>query len=149
MADWKKPAIMPSSDWLQTRVRCFKEIWKVGKVGRVGKVGKVGNVGEVGKVGREGLFMPTWSQLWLPVHWGILAISWQDFLSTLLQGLTWFSVTQTGCRWLISYMEQKKFLACEPEFSIDFSAPPEFSGGVMKNCLRSRCPTTAPRQPYV
>ncbi len=31
---------------------------------------------------------------------------------TLLQGLTWFSVTQTGCRWLISYMEQKKFLAC-------------------------------------
>ncbi len=41
-------------------VRCFKEIWKVGKVG---------------KVGREGLFMPTWSQLWLPVHWGILAIS--------------------------------------------------------------------------
>ena len=32
-------------------------------------------------------------------------------------------------------MEQKKFLACEPEFSVDFSAPPEFSGGVMEKCL--------------
>jgi hypothetical protein len=53
----------------------------------------------------------------------------------LLQGLTWFSATQTGCRWLISYIEQKKFLACEPEFSVDFSAPPEFSGGVMEKCL--------------
>jgi hypothetical protein len=29
----------------------------------------------------------------------------------------------------------KKFLACEPEFSGDFSAPPEFSGGVMEKCL--------------
>ncbi len=55
-------------------VWCFKQIWKVGKVG------KVGNVGKVGKVGREGLIMPTWNQLWLPVHCGILAISWQDFL---------------------------------------------------------------------
>ena len=27
-------------------------------------------------------------------------------------------------------MEQKKFLACEPEISVDLSAPPEFSGGV-------------------
>ena len=27
-------------------------------------------------------------------------------------------------------MEQKKFLACGPEFSVEFSAPPEFSGGV-------------------
>jgi hypothetical protein len=32
-------------------------------------------------------------------------------------------------------MEQKKFLACEPEFSVDFSAPPEFSGGVMEKFL--------------
>jgi hypothetical protein len=24
------------------------------------------------------------------------------------------------------------FLACGPEFSVDFSAPPEFSGGVME-----------------
>jgi hypothetical protein len=32
-------------------------------------------------------------------------------------------------------MEQKKFLACEPEFSVNFSAPPEFSGGVMEKCL--------------
>ncbi len=53
---------------------------------------------------------------------------------TLLQGLTWFSATQTGCRWLISYIEQKKFLAWEPEFYVEFSAPPEFSGGVMENC---------------
>ncbi len=58
----------------ETSVRCFKQIWKVGKVGKVGKEG------EVGKVGREGLIMPTWNQLWLPVHSGILAISWQDFL---------------------------------------------------------------------
>ncbi len=32
-------------------------------------------------------------------------------------------------------MEQKKFLACEPEFSVNFSAPPEFSGGVMEKFL--------------
>ncbi len=55
----------------------------------------------------------------------------------LLQGLRWFSVTQTGCRWLISYMEQKKLLACEPEFSVEFSAPPEFFGSVMEKCLRT------------
>ncbi len=55
----------------------------------------------------------------------------------LLQGLTWFSATQTGCRWLISYIEQKKFLACDPEISVDFSAPPEFSGGVMEKCLNT------------
>ncbi len=54
---------------------------------------------------------------------------------TLLQGLTWFSATQTGCRWLISYIEQKKFLACGPEFSVEFSAPPEFSGGVTEKYL--------------
>ncbi len=63
-----------------TSVRCFKEI---------GKVGKVGEVGKVGKVGREGLFMPTWSQLWLSVHCGILAISWQNFLSILAPYLAW------------------------------------------------------------
>jgi hypothetical protein len=43
-----------------------------------GKVGKVGNVGKVGKVGREGLIMPTWNKLLLPVNCEILAISWQD-----------------------------------------------------------------------
>jgi hypothetical protein len=56
-------------------------------------------------------------------------------IPTLLQGLTWFSVTQTGCRWLKTYIEQKKFLACEPEISVDLSAPPEFSGGVMEKFL--------------
>ncbi len=37
-----------------------------------------GTVGKVGKVGREGLIMPTWNQMLLPVNCGILAISWQD-----------------------------------------------------------------------
>jgi hypothetical protein len=32
-------------------------------------------------------------------------------------------------------MEQKKLLACEPEFPVDFSAPLKFSGGVMEKCL--------------
>ena len=34
-----------------------------------------------------------------------------------------------------SYIEQKQFLACGPEFSVEFSAPPEFSGGEMEKCL--------------
>jgi hypothetical protein len=55
--------------------------------------------------------------------------------NTLLKGLTWFSATHAGCRWLISYMEQKKFLACGPEFSVEFSAPPEFCGGVTEKYL--------------
>jgi hypothetical protein len=54
---------------------------------------------------------------------------------TLLQGLTLISGTQTGCRRLDSYIEQKKFLACGPEFSVEFSAPPEFSGGVTEKYL--------------
>ena len=55
---------------------------------------------------------------------------------TLLQGLTLISGTQTGCRRLDSYKkEQKKFLACGPEFSVEFSAPPEFSGGVTEKLL--------------
>jgi hypothetical protein len=29
----------------------------------------------------------------------------------------------------------KKFLACGPEFSVEFSAPPEFSGGVTEKYL--------------
>jgi hypothetical protein len=33
------------------------------------------------------------------------------------------------------YIEQKKFLAWKPEFYVEFSAPPEFSGGVMEKCL--------------
>jgi hypothetical protein len=55
--------------------------------------------------------------------------------TTLLQGLTLISSTQTGCRRLDSYIEQKKFLACGPEFSVEFSAPPEFSGGVTEKYL--------------
>jgi hypothetical protein len=50
--------------------------------------------------------------------------------TTLLQRLTLIYGTQTGCRRLDSYIEQKKFLACGPEFSVEFFAPPEFSGGV-------------------
>ncbi len=57
------------------------------------------------------------------------------YCTTLLQGLAWFSATQTGCRWLISYIEQKKFLACGPEFFVEISAPPEFSGGVTEKYL--------------
>jgi hypothetical protein len=45
------------------------------------------------------------------------------------------SGTQTGCRRLDSYIEQKKFLACGPEFSVEISAPPEFSGGVTEKYL--------------
>ena len=56
-------------------------------------------------------------------------------IPTLLQGLTLISGTQTGCRRLDSYIEQKKFLACGPEFSVEFSAPPEFSGGVTEKYL--------------
>ncbi len=54
-------------------------------------------------------------------------------LTALLQGLTLISGTQTGCRRLDSYIEQKKFLACGPKFFVEFSAPPEFSGGVTEN----------------
>ncbi len=56
---------------------------------------------------------------------------------TLLQGLTLISGTQTGCRRLDSYIEQKKFLACGPEFSVDFTAPPEFSDGVTEKYLKT------------
>jgi hypothetical protein len=31
---------------------------------------------------------------------------------------------------IFSYPEQKKFLPCGPDFSVEFYAPPEFSGGV-------------------
>ncbi len=55
--------------------------------------------------------------------------------STLLQGLTLISGTQTGCRRLDSYIEQKKILACGPKFSVEFSAPPEFSGGATEKFL--------------
>ncbi len=58
--------------------------------------------------------------------------TWYSFkIYTLLQGLMLISGTQTGCRRLDSYIEQKKFLACGPEFS----APPEFSGGVTEKYL--------------
>ncbi len=81
------------------------------------------------------------------------------FVHALLQGLTWFSVTQTGCRWLILYIEQKKFLPWRPEFSVEFYAPPEFSGGVTEKWLSTgwartsnlqiwaKCSTTAQLQP--
>jgi hypothetical protein len=32
----------------------------------------------------------------------------------------------------VLYIEQKKSLAWEPEFYVEFSAPPEFSGGVIR-----------------
>ncbi len=57
------------------------------------------------------------------------------WVPTLLQGLMWFSTTQTGCRGLISYIEQKKFLACGTEFFVEISAPPEYSSGVTENYL--------------
>ncbi len=34
-------------------------------------------------------------------------------------------------------IEQKKFLACGPEFSVEFSAPPEFSGVVTEKYLNT------------
>ncbi len=52
---------------------------------------------------------------------------------SLLQAVTLISATQTGCRWLNSYIEQKINLACEPEISAEFSVAPEFSGGVLWN----------------
>ncbi len=55
--------------------------------------------------------------------------------ATLLQGLMLISGTQTGCRRLNSYIEQKMFLACGPEFSVEFSVPPEFSRGVTEKYL--------------
>jgi hypothetical protein len=67
-------------------------------------------------------------------------------IPTLLQGLTLISGTQTGCRRLDSYIEQKKFLACGPEFSVEFSAPPEFSGGVLeKQLCTGRARTSDPQ----
>jgi hypothetical protein len=36
---------------------------------------------------------------------------------------------------LNSYLEQKKFLPLVPEFSAEFSEPPEFSGGVPEKHL--------------
>ncbi len=68
----------------------------------------------------------------------LIKSNWHDlakYKGTLLQGLTLISGTQTGCRRLDAYIEQKKFLACGPEFSVEFSAPPEFSGGVTEKYL--------------
>ncbi len=64
--------------------------------------------------------------------------------TTLLQGLMVFSATQTGFRWLILYIEQKKLLACKPEFSVEFSAPPEFSGGVKESVWAQVGPNLRP-----
>jgi hypothetical protein len=55
------------------------------------------------------------------------------YQSSLLQGLTLISGTQTGCRRLDSYIEQK--WACGPEFSVEFSVPAELSGGVTEKYL--------------
>jgi hypothetical protein len=53
---------------------------------------------------------------------------------TLLQGLTFFSYPDQVP--LTHFVHRaKKFLACEPEFSVEFSAPLEFSGGVMEKYL--------------
>jgi hypothetical protein len=68
----------------------------------------------------------------------LLCISALKLLYTLLQGLTLISGTQTGCRRLDSYIEQKKFLACGPKFFVEFSAPPEFSGGVTEKFFSTR-----------
>jgi hypothetical protein len=62
-------------------------------------------------------------------------MSHQAVSAALLQGLTLISGTLTGCRRLDSYIKQKKFLACGPEFSVEFSAPPQFSGGVTEKYL--------------
>ncbi len=56
-------------------------------------------------------------------------MSHQAVSAALLQGLTLISGTLTGFRRLDS------FLACGPEFSVEFSAPPEFSGGVTQKYL--------------
>jgi hypothetical protein len=56
-------------------------------------------------------------------------------LYTLIQSLARFSATQTECRWLISYIEQKKYFAFGPEFSVEFSVLPEFSGAVTEKYL--------------
>jgi hypothetical protein len=71
-----------------------------------------------------------------------------SFSGTLLQGLTLISGTQTGCCRLDSYIEQKKFLACGPEFSVEFSAPPEFSGGVTEKYLSTGWARTFDLQDY-
>jgi hypothetical protein len=55
----------------------------------------------------------------------------------LLQAVTLISATQTRCRRLNSHIEQKRFLPCGPEFSVEFSAPPEFSGGVTEKYLNT------------
>ncbi len=57
---------------------------------------------------------------------------------TLLQAVTLISGTQTGCRRQDSYMEQILFLPFVPEFSAEFSAPPEFCGGVMEKFFEHR-----------
>ncbi len=62
-------------------------------------------------------------------------MSHQAVSAALLQGLTLISGTLTGCRRLDSYIKQKKFLACGPEFSVEFPAPPEFSGYVTEKYL--------------
>ena len=72
---------------------------------------------------------------WAPHNFGIPKVMVAETTYTLLQGLTRFFATQTGCRWLILYIEQKKCLACGPEFSVDLSAPPEFSGSVTEKYL--------------
>jgi hypothetical protein len=66
----------------------------------------------------------------------------------LLQALTLISATQTGCRRLFSYIQQKNFLLSGPDFSAKFSAPPEFSGGVLeKHLFTGRARTSNPHIP--
>ncbi len=77
----------------------------------------------------------TWVNTWVQQFWCFFRKEWKLSPATLLQGLTLLSGTQTGCHRLDSYMEQKKFLACGPEFSVEFSVPPEFSGGVTEKYL--------------
>ncbi len=59
----------------------------------------------------------------------------RPWVATLLQAVRWFSATQTGCRWLISYIEQKRFWHVGLNFLLSCLRQPEFSGGVMEKYL--------------
>jgi hypothetical protein len=50
----------------------------------------------------------------------------------------WYSDGMSQTSRLVSYMEQKLFLPFVPEFSAEFSVPPEFSSGVTENIFEHR-----------
>jgi hypothetical protein len=47
-----------------------------------------------GKVGREGLIMPTWNQVFLPVNCEILAISWQDLYKDFMLRIVYVKIKE-------------------------------------------------------